>query len=676
MGDIFGIAKTSLDIVGAGLYVDTKAESDDLQGTAVELVSSLVKPSLEDKGQTNFIMVTGEAGAGKTSVLKELVRKQAQSFMSGLTDYVYLYVNAQGRALARFNEALATELNELRVWLPHSAVSVLVKLELIVPIIDGFDELLGVGGYDDAFSSISSFVEDLDGKGAMVASARSTYYEQEFLSRASRTTYSASASWKLTSVAVAGWSEEERRAYVKRKVEQRGGSEFEDAYKEISRVFSGENEALAKKPLFVARTTDFFLEGLLEPDGRFLLDSLVDAFVNRERKEKLLKKSGDSILDSDQIKGLCSDIAEEMWNLGTRELDRASVRELTELALCDIELTVSEKSIVQERTSNMAFLQPGEALGAVSFEHEIFFDYFLASRIAAAICANGPSLNMLLGRSAMPDSLAGNIAANLSESDVDVNRVASALCQVASKSAPRQQLVKENAGKLVGSLFEAENGVIGDISLSDLVFPGSSFRGAHFNRVVFSDCDFRRCDLTEVKFTQCKGERVMFDLPLVSAGTVLDFDGVEAADFFGIRQAADSGIRICYEPRDVLEILREMGLPSLEGGGEDVILANVPGEVQELIGRLVRAYTKCNPLCLQDDYLGAIFSSDIWPQVLKAGEESGVLRMERRAANGPRREFVRRLVRPEDLAAGAVKGANVPAPVIHFWSALERSFSN
>jgi len=674
MGDVFGIAKTSIDIVGSGLYVDTQAVADSPAvevGAAVDVISGLVKPSPEAEGLTNFVMVTGEAGAGKTSVLKELVRRQAQRFLVGKADYVYLYINAQGRALARFNEALATELNELRVWLPHSAVSVLVKLGLLVPIIDGFDELLGVGGYDDAFSSISSFVEDLDGKGAIVASARSTYYEQEFLSRASRNSSSTNASWKLTSVAVAGWGEEELRSYVTRKIGS-GNAAVDDAVRGVSRFFSGANESLASKPLFVARATDFYLEGLLKPDEGFLLDKLVDAFVLREKKEKLLNKSGESILSSDQIKGLCSDIAEEMWNLGTRELDRASVRDLTELALCDATLTAAEKSIVQERTSNMAFLQPGEAMGAVCFEHEILFDYFLASRIASAVAQSGSSLSMLLGRSSMPDSLAESVANKLLSDGGEVVEIAAILSKAASKPAPRQQLVKENAGRLVGYVLRNFQGGIRSLSAENLVFPGSSLHGLLLVNAFLRECEFRRCDLTAARFENCRVEGALFDLPLVDSETSLGLDGIEPSGFVGLRQAGADGIRTVYEPRMVLEILSDLGLPSAETS-EQAAIRQVPEAVHELVGKLVRAYAKCNPICVQDEYLSQIFASEYWSQLLKVGLEAGVLKEEARAANGPRRHFIRRLVRPEDLAAGAIKGANVPSAVVEFWDKLEEA---
>ena len=140
-------------------------------------------------------MVTGEAGSGKTRVLQELVRRQADSYLRGQTNKLFLYVNAQGRALARLNEALATELQDLRVNLTYHSVATLARVGIVIPVIDGFDELLGVSGYDDAFSSLAQFLEQMEGQGCLVASARSVYYEAEFLARAGKESATGDQAW-------------------------------------------------------------------------------------------------------------------------------------------------------------------------------------------------------------------------------------------------------------------------------------------------------------------------------------------------------------------------------------------------------------------------------------------------------------------------------------------------
>src|SRR5690606_16070721 len=119
-----------------------------------------------------------------------------------------------GRALSRFNEALGSELDDLRAKPTYHAVTTLVRVGLIVPVIDGFDELLGMSGYDEAFGSLSAFVEELDGEGCLIASARSAYYEEEFLSRANRSSALGSQAWRQVAIRIQDWGDEQIGEFV------------------------------------------------------------------------------------------------------------------------------------------------------------------------------------------------------------------------------------------------------------------------------------------------------------------------------------------------------------------------------------------------------------------------------------------------------------------------------
>ena len=186
MADLQQVARMIRQASKLRLFVPTRADytdgGDSAPRPALDLLTTLLDEENDDT--TRVVMVTGEAGAGKTRVLQELVRRRANDYIRGQSSKLLLYVNAQGRALARLNEALATELQDLKVGLTYHSVAVLARLGILIPVIDGFDELLGVSGYDDAFSSLAGFLEQLEGEGQLLTSARSVYYEEEFLSRA------------------------------------------------------------------------------------------------------------------------------------------------------------------------------------------------------------------------------------------------------------------------------------------------------------------------------------------------------------------------------------------------------------------------------------------------------------------------------------------------------------
>lgn len=132
MANLRNVAEMIKQSSERGIFVSTKARrtdhprrNQDPRPAAECLIDLMEEP---DADSTRVIMVTGEAGAGKTQVLQELVRRQADNYLRGKTHKLFLYVNAQGRALARLNEALATELQDLRVSLTYHSVATLGHL--------------------------------------------------------------------------------------------------------------------------------------------------------------------------------------------------------------------------------------------------------------------------------------------------------------------------------------------------------------------------------------------------------------------------------------------------------------------------------------------------------------------------------------------------------------------
>ena len=320
------------------IFVPTRAhiaDTDSPPRPATDLLSSLIKH--QEMDATQVVMVTGEAGSGKTRVLQELVQRQAAWYLSGLTDKLLLYVNAQGRALARLNEALATELQDLKVNLTYHSVAALARVGLLVPVIDGFDELLGVSGYDDAFNSLATFLEQLDGEGQLIASARSVYYEEEFLSRAGRASTTGSQAWSHVPVKIVPWDDNDRMEFLDTLAKRESLPEEErlSLDKRVDEVFIG-NKDLAAKPLFFAKAVE-----LLRRDSEFLggeedlLGTLTHRFLEREQQEKLLDRQQKPLITKGRLEQLMAELAEEMWNQETRELDRRSIREVAEYILDD-----------------------------------------------------------------------------------------------------------------------------------------------------------------------------------------------------------------------------------------------------------------------------------------------------------------------------------------------------
>ena len=368
MADLRHVAQMMLQASKRELFVPTKAEhtsSDDTTPRpALEVLTTLLDQENDDA--TRVVMVTGEAGAGKTRVLQELVRRRADDYLRGQSSTLLFYVNAQGRALARLTEALATELQDLKVGLTYHSVAVLSRLGILIPIIDGFDELLGVSGYDDAFSSLAGFLEQLEGEGQLLTSARSVYYEEEFLSRAGSMSTAGDPPWSHDAVRVLAWSDEDREDYLKQWTRDERLSDTESAAlrERVQDIFDNRHEALASKPLFFTRVVEMLRHNPKFSGSDDLLRALVHEYLSRERTEKLLDRQSGSLLTEDQLNWLMCELAQEMWNQETRQLDSRSVREVAEYVVETEGLSDTAKQVIIERMPTLAFLARSDSRAA------------------------------------------------------------------------------------------------------------------------------------------------------------------------------------------------------------------------------------------------------------------------------------------------------------------------
>jgi hypothetical protein len=686
MADLLGLAKMILNTSQESrVFVPTRAVRSDAAEPEPESAVTLLQEVLSAEsasGATRIIMVTGEAGAGKTRVLEELVRQQAQFYREGQSEILYLYVNAQGRALARFNEALATELQDLRSAFTYHAVSTLVRTGTLVPIIDGFDELLGVGGYEDAFSSLALFIEELNGYGQIVASARSTYYEQEFLSRANRVSSLGAQYWAQVPIEVLSWGDEEFSLYVAAYAQQKGmnADDVERFKSAVANVFTGKNNQFRSKPLFVARTVDLVASGTEISSEADLLDQLIAAFLERERREKLLSRSGEPLLTSEQISVLLTTLAEEMWNQQTRELDRLSVREITEYVLVTNGLGEAEQRVVIERMPTAAFLMSGENVGSITFEHEMFFSYFLASAFASSLHGGPGTLSLLLGRSVLPTEVA-RITSRVLTAEIRKEGPQSLLQKLSAagrKESARSGQVRENAGLIAGTVLHqsvASGLLLEDLELSCMTFPGGDLNHVEMRRSKFENVQFRRVDMSRTRLLECETKNCYFFEVLVSPEvTRLEITGLDpSTDIAGLRVAEGNTIKLVYDPVELRRVLQKTGtFPEHEDLHAN--LRSIDEHMMTLVEWLMRAYNRSNPVCTADDNLFRLFRDPMWQQLEEALVDTKVVSREQRGTGGPPKDFLRRQFLPDQIMTGANRLADVPDPIRDFWQYLEEHF--
>lgn len=690
LSDLRRVAEMILKSNPEKLYIDSKAredkealsdgESESDSESAVAILDELI--GSRDTHQTNVIMLRADAGSGKTRILKELVRRHAEDYINGCTDKLLLYINAQGRALARLDEALATELQDLRAGLTYHAVPMLCRYDLLVPVIDGFDELLGISGYAEAFGALGAFLEKLGGRGQLLASARSVYFEEEFVSRATKLSLGNRSYWSYSSVTVLPWSEEERDEYVEKRLHQKGydAGKREELSGKVRQSLS-DDPLISGKPLFINNIVDLVDSEYVDfSSSEDVIEILISGFMEREIREKLLDRDSNPMLEHRQMERLFGEVALEMWSTQTRELTAGELRDVVDMVLDDESVSQSVREVVVSRSPSLAFFSQADQVEPaslrISFEHESFFFEFLSRIISAEYLCGDDNLRLLLSGSPLPDDVATRSVqyfCGFEERSTDQNAFDKVLDRLGEAGVSlwlHSSQIRENAGRLAASLlcrYPAPE-VCGKL-IHSLVFLGGNLKDVVFRDCTFRDVEFHRTQLSSTKFINCKVEKISLYEPKISRDqTRLQLRGLKCErDVTGLVVDGD----VIYDPEHVARALRDCGADVSTDPGA-AYFDRPRDEFVSLVGRLVRAYQRRNPICMSDPHLDRIFDDRSWPKIYDALRRHNIIILDgSRAASGSRKEFLRRQYRMEDVMAALGRPKETVEPAIRaFWQEL------
>ena len=444
-------------------------------------------------------------------------------------------------------------------------------------------------------------------------------------------------------------------------------------------VFETQQE-LASKPLFFTRTADLLIRGSDDlPRSDDLLSALTQAFLTREQREKLLDRQQQPLLTIEQIKLLMCELAQEMWNQETRELDLGSVREVADYALSTSKVTESVRQIVTERMPTLAFLTRSDMHAGITFEHEVFFIYFLACSIIDQYLVEGVDLRVMLSRSAFPELGAERLAHELMQrsmlSSQNLPIVLDRLADAGRTEWRRTAQVRENAGRIVLSILRAyaddtESREVFGQTIGFVVFPGGHLRDVTLRQCSLISVSMRRTDLSRTRFVECRSQDTLLVEPMVKiGGTKFDVDGLDVrSQVVGINVLGDEDNKTVYDPYYVADILGKCGfeIESIDDSDRDV-----PKEKFDVLDRLMRAYGRANPVCEADDNLKNIFAHESWSDVRRLLIKHGIVASEERQTGGHRKRFLRRRFLTEEIMRGASKAGQVHPQIIHFWDDLE-----
>jgi hypothetical protein len=502
-------------------HLDHKPSSTD------ESIGQAVKGTLKvldrrPAGATSVLYLTSDAGEGKTTIISEVARAQARAFREKSSDWLLVPIPLGGRAFLRFDDVvIAALVNRLRFRLfYYEGFLELVRMGVIVPAFDGFEEMFIEGSSGEAVSALGNLVRSLKDSGTVLVAARKAYFEYQSFTAQTRLFDSLGKDdvhVTFARLALNRWNKEHFLAYAA----LRGVPQPEQLFSLVG-VRLGADHPLLTRAVLVKRLIDVAsetadLQQLLTTMGDTPQDyfhQFVSTIVEREAHDKWLDKSSEAskpVLVVGEHLDLLGLVAYEMWVSNTDAVKPDMLDAIADYFCEERRKGPSVSRQIKERLKQHSMLVANPApLTSYSFDHEDFREYFLGESLGAALRASGIS-DLLRGLSAGPlsrETCAHAVSSYLRRGG-DAKQALAMLSKTVAKEGG-MSFAAENVAGLILETIDRSN--VLDTQLARLTFSSDALRGRSFRRSHFLDCYFQgtilSSDIHDVLFESCRFERL------------------------------------------------------------------------------------------------------------------------------------------------------------------------
>lgn len=474
-------------------------------------------------GTSTVLYLTSDAGEGKTTVITEAARAQALAYKQKKTDWLLIPINLGGRPFMRFDDVVIGALvNRFRFpFFYYDAFIELVRLGVLVPAFDGFEEVFVEGGSGEALSALGNLVNTLRSSGSILVSARKAYFEyRDFAQTARLFDAIGTDSVAFARLALLRWNRDEFEHYGRlREVE-----DIEQIYDHVAARLGPEHPLLTRAVL-VRRLFDVVSslsgsDALLARLGSASQDyfyEFINAIIEREAHEKWIDRSGkvsQPLITISEHHELLSMIAFEMW-LGGTELLRKDVLDV----IADVFAEHRGKTPVisrqvKERLAQHALLSTTDtAKSTFAFDHEDFRRFFLGEAIGQALLTTASDLYSALQKAALPGDTADSIAQFVKRDSRPDDEAIRYLLELSQRDHATS-FARENCAAIVIRLLDGHTKsqtVAQAHHLISLTFSADALRGRRLSHVIFEDCYFQSTSLAGTSLIRCIFRRCRFE---------------------------------------------------------------------------------------------------------------------------------------------------------------------
>ena len=337
--------------------------------------------------ETHVLYLISNAGEGKTTILERVASLQAKDYIPG-QGRVVVPISLSGKPFIRFEDlvigTLANRYKFSSYFFPSFIA--MVKLGLIIPAFDGFEEMFVESPSGEAISSMAEFIKELKGSGTILVAARSAYFEHQNLTTQGRFYDAVSSSPVVFSkIRIEKWRKTDFISYgLARALTE---LEADRLYNSISASF-GENHPVLTRAVFVRKIFDSFEDsGSINDFLQIAFTSynefyknFLNTIIEREASKWLLKSRSTAtpVLTVHQHRLLLSLIAREMWTSRSELLRDDVIAMITDLFIEAENLSAEQASQVRKRITDHAVLKMTDGnKNYFEFDHQDFYQYFL-----------------------------------------------------------------------------------------------------------------------------------------------------------------------------------------------------------------------------------------------------------------------------------------------------------
>jgi hypothetical protein len=657
--------KRPVPFVDGPVDVSTGARSPQRRESAAQALGDLL--SSPEYGTTHVVQLMANAGQGKTVLLEHVAMEAALRYQPNANpNPLILPVDLLGRYVGNVDDAIAGSLNNTFAspGLRQADVLVCLRKNWMILALDGFDELVARVGVANAFAHITDLVDQLNGYGTVVLSARASFFELYEISSGirrflvpKRGTYSSSV------VKLAGWTETQGfdvfRAIGSEKPEADLTSLLELFHEDRDVVFH---------PFFLTRLATLWKGGERfeqlpgQTDALARAKWVIETFVERENRDKWTSTSGTPLLAREQHIQLLGGVAEEMWHTGAFRLRPDELRLAAEIGIMDLNLDREVLDQVKERApTHAAFIESG---GYVSFFHDQFLSYALGHRVAYYLrTGKEDSLARLL----LPRTLPPDATKWTAWSFKQFGGIADDAAATANRFAAKgfgSMAQAESIGRLLAEILAGETG---PHELVKQRFFGDSLKDRTYHNLTLRSCSFWEADLRGTGLLNCAAYECEFGGVIIDKTTLLSGSKLSTCRFSGL-QVEEGGS--AYSPLEIERILRQRGAMLEMPRTNAISVTKRAAEAAiTVVEEIIRRSERTCDVALEDleqDFLLA-------PKILRAAEKTGVMKRIQRPTSGPKKAFYRFQVDRNQILRG--QGAIVNDESIDgFWRELAAKF--